>query len=65
MSETFGFDNHILPRETSRANCDFIVDRPIGKAGATIVTILEVSDERGIRHKVRFEKLRSVNNAPL
>jgi hypothetical protein len=60
----YSFEFPILPKAISRASCDFIIDRPIGEPGKTI-TAVAISDQRGRWHKVKFEKLRSVNQGPV
>jgi hypothetical protein len=64
-ANVYGFDNPIVPGAISRASCDIIVDRPIGKAGRKITAIAAISDQRGRWHKLKFEKLRSVNDKPV
>jgi len=55
----------IMPRATSEVSCDVIVNGPIGEPGKAITAVVEVSDQRGQWHKVKFAELRSVNKAPI
>ena len=61
----YSFEFPVLPKAISRASCDVIINRPIGKPGKTITAVVAVSDQRGQWHKVKFEKLRSVNQGPV
>jgi hypothetical protein len=62
---TYGFEFPIMPNAVSKASCDVIVDRPIGRPGDRITAVVAVSDQRGIWHKVKFEKLRCANTGPV
>jgi hypothetical protein len=55
----------IMPRAISEVSCDIIVDRLIGEPGKVITAVVEVSDQRGQWHKVKFAKLRSANQRPV
>jgi hypothetical protein len=65
IANVYGFDNPIVPGAISRASCDIIVNRPIGKSGRKITAVVAISDQRGRWHKLKFEKLRAVNDKPV
>jgi hypothetical protein len=54
----YGFEFAITPKSISKTSCDIILDKPVGKPGATITAVVAVSDQRGRWHKVKFQKLR-------
>jgi hypothetical protein len=62
---SYGSEFAIMPRAIASASCDLIVDRAIGKPGATVTAVVAVSDQRGRWHKVRFQKLRGLNQGPV
>ena len=54
----FGHDNPILEGATSPASCTIILDRPIGRARASMTVVVKISDQYGRWHKLKFRKLR-------
>jgi len=64
-NNTYGFEFPIRPRALSQASCDVIVNRAIGTPGKRITAIVKISDQRGRWHKVKFEKLRPMNQGPV
>jgi hypothetical protein len=61
----YGLEFSIMPKAVSNASCVLIVDRPIGEPGTSITAVAAVSDQHGRWHKVRFEKLRGMNQGPV
>jgi hypothetical protein len=64
-NDVYGFDFPIMPKAVSKASCVLIVDRPIGDLGTSITAVAAVSDQHGRWHKVKFEKLRGMNQGPV
>jgi hypothetical protein len=61
----YGFEFAITPKAISKASCDVILDKPVGKPGAPITAVVAVADQRGRWHKVKFQKLRCMNEGPV
>ena len=61
----YGFEFAIPPKAMSRASCDIIANKPIGKPGSAISALIALSDQRGRWHKVKFRHLRGMNQGPV